>query len=180
MHADHPRACGANLSRQPPAPSVAGSSPRVRCKPGSASRPVVTGRIIPARAGQTLTVIEENGDPTDHPRACGANDRLLFLLRAVVGSSPRVRGKPDASSRNGRSVRIIPARAGQTPSDVRVVRVSADHPRACGANPTGSRSPVSRSGSSPRVRGKPRHRSWCTVGRRIIPAHAGQTTVLLA
>ena len=172
---DHPRACGANDHPTCGKVSENGSSPRVRGKPDASSRNGRSVRIIPARAGQTCSGSGSRRAGTDHPRACGANPQPAVHPCLPRASSPRVRGKPDASSRNGRSVRIIPARAGQTPSDVRVVGVSADHPRACGANPTGSRSPVSRSGSSPRVRGK-----RCAIGHqitnmRIIPARAGQT-----
>ena len=53
VHADHPRACGANEPFHLSVPVVSGSSPRVRGK----RLPVVvrahSPRIIPARAGQT-------------------------------------------------------------------------------------------------------------------------------
>ena len=92
---DHPRACGANLSRQPPAPSVAGSSPRVRGKPVQPVDDVGGHRIIPARAGQTPPVRSGCRWVADHPRACGANCYLLPVAIDVIGSSPRVRGKRD-------------------------------------------------------------------------------------
>ena len=72
--------------------------------------------------------------------------------------------------------RIIPAHAGQTTSRSRSRCPRSDHPRACGANPVLGDFRGRDDGSSPRMRGKRteewgRHRS-----RRIIPAHAGQTT----
>ena len=111
----------------------------------------------------------------DHPRACGANSKLAAGANAEVGSSPRMRGKQHRLVACLPGVRIIPAHAGQTSASTCALAVSADHPRACGANrPTfPSQSPVF--GSSPRMRGKlwlspnPRARG------RIIPAHAGQT-----
>ena len=91
------------------------------------------------------------------------------------GSSPRVRGKLAAGSEIVLSVRIIPARAGQTWRTGPRCRRWPDHPRACGANDN-NRKPIARLfGSSPRVRGKPiRHHVACDR-RRIIPARAGQT-----
>ena len=114
MHADHPRACGANFRPVSRGCSRFGSSPRVRGKRCKLRQLKQQIRIIPARAGQTNIESTLRYRRTDHPRACGANDHPTCGKVSENGSSPRVRGKPDASSRNGRSVRIIPARAGQT------------------------------------------------------------------
>ena len=54
---------------------------------------------------------------------------------------------------------------------------STDHPRACGANSDNSSTTTSRSGSSPRVRGKRVGFLGPAGRRRIIPARAGQTPV---
>ena len=51
----------------------------------------------------------------DHPRACGANAVQGKGCPAVDGSSPRVRGKRAAIDGRHACIRIIPARAGQTP-----------------------------------------------------------------
>ena len=51
-----------------------------------------------------------------------------------------------------------------------------DHPRTCGANAYSAAWLLLISGSSPHMRGKPPHRRRRTPRRRIIPAHAGQTT----
>ena len=51
------------------------------------------GRIIPARAGQTISAALMDGATTDHPRACGANVNPWTSSESMVGSSPRVRGK---------------------------------------------------------------------------------------
>ena len=155
MHADHPRACGANFRPVSRGCSRFGSSPRVRGKRCKLRQLKQQIRIIPARAGQTNIESTLRYRRTDHPRACGANDHPTCGKVSENGSSPRVRGKPDASSRNGRSRRIIPARAGQTCSGSGSRRAGTDHPRACGAN---GRALVRReraAGSSPRVRGKP-------------------------
>ena len=112
-----------------------------------------------------------------------------------VGSSPRMRGKPDQRRDPVRRERIIPAHAGQTPSNRVNDCIPPDHPRACGANVQQSAEFFDRDGSSPRMRGKrvrrrqgrdregssPRMRGKrprlhvVVVDGRIIPAHAGQT-----
>ena len=73
-------------------------------------------RIIPARAGQTYKLLTEYGHLPDHPRACGANEGADGSGELAYGSSPRVRGKLVHRHLLGLSLRIIPARAGQTPS----------------------------------------------------------------
>ena len=72
-------------------------------------------------------------------------------------------------------VRIIPARAGQTPARPPSPSLCPDHPRACGANNALPDNPMSMYGSSPRVRGKPDQRRDPVRRERIIPARAGQT-----
>ena len=92
-----------------------------------------------------------------------------------VGSSPRVRGKHRKRSTARSSIRIIPARAGQTSQARCRDIVSTDHPRACGANPVADAADPAGHGSSPRVRGKRRDVGRVGSQRRIIPARAGQT-----
>ena len=113
---DHPRACGANSSTTKLHGSGAGSSPRVRGKRRQGRGPGARGRIIPARAGQTHSSCQSTVSWTDHPRACGANPVGFRTSVAGFGSSPRVRGKPPVSKATQTGGRIIPARAGQTPS----------------------------------------------------------------
>ena len=52
---------------------MSGSSPRVRGKRQVLQNLRGDSRIIPARAGQTDTIMEEGVRCPDHPRACGAN-----------------------------------------------------------------------------------------------------------
>ena len=113
--------------------------------------------------------------PSDHPRACGANDDFLVQLGAMVGSSPRMRGKRCVGRVQHPWPRIIPAHAGQTRRDISTSGRSPDHPRACGANGKISSKTMVRTGSSPRMRGKLRVERGRDDKIRIIPAHAGQT-----
>ncbi len=147
----------------------------MRGKPDQSSDLTKLERIIPAHAGQTGTQDRRSGAGTDHPRACGANMDAPIAAQFRVGSSPRMRGKRDLHSAATRHVRIIPAHAGQTcVARNRPIRLS-DHPRACGANHVDATRPRPDSGSSPRMRGKPRSGVRPRRGIRIIPAHAGQT-----
>ena len=172
---DHPRACGANPVQVWKYPLSAGSSPRVRGKLGEQTLPQRLVRIIPARAGQTRPVSLVGLPAPDHPRACGANMVWSSSFRSLAGSSPRVRGKQETQLRPRYWGRIIPARAGQTPSSSLGTVPVPDHPRACGANSKACSPERALCGSSPRVRGKPGRCRPIRARTRIIPARAGQT-----
>ena len=153
-----------------------GSSPRVRGKRTWPRSRWARSRIIPARAGQTLTSRTGDAKGPDHPRACGANISLQMSRTMPHGSSPRVRGKHAFRLPDRYRYRIIPARAGQTMFAMIFSLAHTDHPRACGANEHGLPADVDDRGSSPRVRGKPDDDHHGSRVRRIIPARAGQTS----
>ena len=132
-------------------------------------------RIIPAHAGQTRRAIDAQRATTDHPRACGANAMIAISPPLICGSSPRMRGKPANMAKELIKNRIIPAHAGQTRSRPPTSLSRPDHPRACGANTIRAENLLRNLGSSPRMRGKLAFRLVGLAGRRIIPAHAGQT-----
>ena len=71
--------------------------------------------------------------------------------------------------------RIIPAHAGNTPESRGRARNGSDHPRACGEHPQTALAEKDWPGSSPRMRGTPSLQLCPFSGRRIIPAHAGNT-----
>ena len=131
---DHPRACGANFRGHLFGLERRGSSPRVRGKRPAARPTRPPTRIIPARAGQTLSLPLYTDNTPDHPRACGANDRWQDRAKVLFGSSPRVRGKLRCLRCRSPRFRIIPARAGQTHHRRQGGKLGADHPRVCGAN----------------------------------------------
>ena len=172
---DHPRACGANAWSPVYGRQDAGSSPRMRGKLHQVQRATHADRIIPAHAGQTRARSRRPYPPTDHPRACGANHRSPRRHPYSFGSSPRMRGKRCHILHGGWYMRIIPAHAGQTYAIKYACELSADHPRACGANAIMASSESSHVGSSPRMRGKLDDLRDMLSRVRIIPAHAGQT-----
>ena len=173
---DHPRACGANVEMHASLGSHVGSSPRMRGKLICRFCRRCRMRIIPAHAGQTTRTTSCPARYPDHPRACGANLGKIGSLFGSFGSSPRMRGKRRPRPCPRTPVRIIPAHAGQTNSVPAKRSSHADHPRACGANGQQFLTNLGTFGSSPRMRGKPRLERDDSRTRRIIPAHAGQTS----
>ena len=172
---DHPRACGANVRCRLYHWRATGSSPRMRGKQIASIARLLSHRIIPAHAGQTLSTSGQFSVPTDHPRACGANVGKIFDWVHSPGSSPRMRGKPVTLSSVVGGFRIIPAHAGQTTKQNSRNISTQDHPRACGANILGGATGLHARGSSPRMRGKHMRVLHPQLASRIIPAHAGQT-----
>ena len=172
----HPRACGENSLARPWNARENGSSPRVRGKPpGRQRRPGGEG-LIPARAGKTPSGRRSPRDVPAHPRACGENAAVIWMVAGPLGSSPRVRGKPRVRVpvRSGR--RLIPARAGKTVARSSSGRVSQAHPRACGENRLTALTRIGTAGSSPRVRGKPAMLVCLASSTGLIPARAGKTS----
>ena len=70
---------------------------------------------------------------------------------------------------------LIPAGAGQTSVSRPSSSASRAHPRGCGADNGGGSGSLWRHGSSPRVRGRPRHCAAASARVGLIPAGAGQT-----
>ena len=142
---------------------------------GTTSGTASTGGIIPAHAGLTTLIGDEDIARRDHPRACGAHPAFSPATMRSTGSSPRMRG----SHKQGTDITfddgIIPAHAGLTQCFFVKPKKTWDHPRACGAHSEASASSDVRLGSSPRMRGS-RCMGACDPCREgIIPAHAGLT-----
>ena len=112
----HPRACGENLSRRRVTPGTAGSSPRMRGKPGQTGLHLQRGRLIPAHAGKTVDALSMIVAASAHPRACGENGTSRNTYRPRWGSSPRMRGKLPPRAVGWFRGGLIPAHAGKTSS----------------------------------------------------------------
>ena len=91
---DHPRSCGANSRVIVYHTNISGSSPLVRGQLQQYTVGELRDRIIPARAGPTLTSLAYMPVAADHPRSCGANTAGQPVSVGLVGSSPLVRGQP--------------------------------------------------------------------------------------
>ena len=176
---DHPRARGEHTNASHLACSTCGSSPRTR---GTRSRhagahPAI--RIIPAHAGNTPGAAQPERIQPDHPRARGEHFLASPALRTGGGSSPRTRGTLSTGAAGCARYRIIPAHAGNTVRWAASTTTKTDHPRARGEHPRAWSTLRPRSGSSPRTRGTLQLLRGVLPPRRIIPAHAGNTLVIL-
>ena len=127
----------------------------MRGKPVSFFLPTSFSRITPAHAGKTALPCDTARRRRDHPRACGENSGAGRGKRGLVGSPPRMRGKPVRPAAIDRGDRITPAHAGKTMQQYNVAHRSEDHPRACGEN-------------------RNTNNVLWSLGR-ITPAHAGKT-----
>ena len=112
-----------------------------------------------------------------HPRSRGENWSDRLYTSDTWGSSPLTRGKPARRGLEGMVRRLIPAHAGKTADTHRRCEYQAAHPRSRGENYQYHHDWYQPSGSSPLTRGKPARRGLEGMVRRLIPAHAGKTTV---
>ena len=131
-----------------------GSPPRVRGKHDKVRGGAGDVGITPACAGKTRFRMQAASSNRDHPRVCGENLPVCYVLRGCVGSPPRVRGKQRRAGRRDAQRRITPACAGKTLSAFLWLLPLEDHPRVCGENLRRFNPGMSRIGSPPRVRGK--------------------------
>ena len=136
--------------------------------------------IIPAYAGNTGFSNGAFCAITDHPRVCGEHNWFEDYHDVVKGSSPRMRGtllqRVVLTDIKG----IIPAYAGNTDDIIIPVRAIRDHPRVCGEHKITAGGASMEAGSSPRMRGTPFSGSLLIAWLGIIPAYAGNTSVLRA
>ena len=132
--ADHPRACGENDRDRILDLTDAGSPPRMRGKHIEEKQTELQRRITPAHAGKTRVSLSSDSPSPDHPRACGENEVKNTKTGRVVGSPPRMRGKPADFCDAVAGLRITPAHAGKTSPAFPPSHQSSDHPRACGEN----------------------------------------------
>ncbi len=135
--------------------------------------------IIPAHAGNSLTISSNNSPARDHPRACGEQGWQRRRGRDTWGSSPRMRGTARIQRRQASTGGIIPAHAGNRLSGKKSHKDVRDHPRACGEQPALAIKFTLRAGSSPRMRGTGDIEVIEYKNHGIIPAHAGNSFTLL-
>ena len=155
LHEVHPRVCGGNGVMILGSRAVTGTSPRVRGKRSVPRSAPYTGRYIPACAGETCAKEPRPAWYRVHPRVCGGNVPSFQFRVSPRGTSPRVRGKQPERSWMASGLRYIPACAGETGVAYSANREYPVHPRVCGGNSSSIPSDCARTGTSPRVRGKP-------------------------
>ena len=88
--------------------------------------------IIPAYAGNTLSISRRRRLRRDHPRVCGEHISDEENTYKIEGSSPRMRGTPWGGEIGLHIDGIIPAYAGNTSQGKTIPLRTRDHPRVCG------------------------------------------------
>ena len=130
----HPRVCGENGECAGARTVGAGSSPRMRGKLANDPNAPADWGLIPAYAGKTSPILTEKLGLMAHPRVCGENDLFDKLVVTLIGSSPRMRGKPMTWPHFATFFGLIPAYAGKTRSVRTRLPTAGAHPRVCGEN----------------------------------------------
>ena len=102
---------------------------------------------------------------------------MIVVVATLTGSSPLTRGKLLEVLLHGALNGLIPAHAGKT--GLKPPKTSRDtaHPRSRGENYVVFTPGVGQSGSSPLTRGKPTLTLRSVMSVRLIPAHAGKTSI---
>ena len=150
---DHPRVCGEHKNGIPFRTQVQGSSPRVRGTRMRTAEWSCNIGIIPACAGNTMSLKNVSLRFWDHPRVCGEHHYNTICIAGHSGSSPRVRGTLTRLRWFGGISGIIPACAGNTRTLPTAQCCMRDHPRVCGEHLIDLSGGYANGGSSPRVRG---------------------------
>ena len=131
--------------------------------------------IIPACAGNRISLRFALALTRDHPRVCGEQSITVALAESPRGSSPRVRGTGIRAHKEPRERGIIPACAGNSRAPHESVCSMWDHPRVCGEQLGLLSTRCKLAGSSPRVRGTDALPQSTTFSGGIIPACAGNS-----
>ena len=171
----HPRGCGEYCVCASSASAFCGSSPRVRGIRHLAHESPANPRFIPAGAGNTLSSPSSPIHAPVHPRGCGEYPHWRVPRTPTTGSSPRVRGIQFLQAARRMALRFIPAGAGNTLEPPSIRHQHTVHPRGCGEYMWSGSWVMSRTGSSPRVRGIPDRSKSNDDVLRFIPAGAGNT-----
>ena len=129
---DHPHACGDKRQGHSVFSHLLGSSPRVWGQAHTRMVLCQQCRIIPTRVGTSRFIRMIAVYLEDHPHACGDKKLLDVHIKQPLGSSPRVWGQDENCSLSTICCRIIPTRVGTSKICTYLMRMSRDHPHACG------------------------------------------------
>ena len=111
--------------------------------------------------------------PGAHPRSRGEHFLNACSKLGRFGSSPLARGTLRYGGTRNRSVRLIPARAGNISLSLGHIHSFTAHPRSRGEHPVWWVARDSEDGSSPLARGTCFRSSIFSSSFRLIPARAG-------
>ena len=90
----HPRVCGEDATRGRHARLSEGSPPRMRGRLRDQGDFDVGDRLTPAYAGKTTNRTTSHDPSSAHPRVCGEDPPGATLAGRMMGSPPRMRGRP--------------------------------------------------------------------------------------
>ena len=152
-----------------------GSSPLARGLRSQPWRNYTDWRIIPARAGFTVSRSPRDRCGQDHPRSRGVYLSSHISAFSSAGSSPLARGLHLRLLALLVGMRIIPARAGFTQREPSSRPGAPDHPRSRGVYSSSLPTFGGLRGSSPLARGLPCRDVHHLDDPGIIPARAGFT-----
>ncbi len=113
-----------------------------------------------------------------HPRWRGEQRLQCWPSLAACGSSPLARGTGQRRGDVDHVGRFIPAGAGNSAKERTPLKSKSVHPRWRGEQHSARRKSALRGGSSPLARGTGPKGPGCVVGRRFIPAGAGNSSVM--
>ncbi len=173
----HPRSRGEDGPGARPAHPDWGSSPLARGGHRRERRGPRARGLIPARAGRTWGVIEENWSGRAHPRSRGEDGSSHALHTSRSGSSPLARGGRTAPHLHRCGAGLIPARAGRTAWSARCRPGRGAHPRSRGEDTPTAATPAHGWGSSPLARGGLPGEGARDGRDGLIPARAGRTSM---
>ncbi len=174
----HPRAGGADFSMDPGEVAGKGSPPRRRGGPGLVGQAGDGRGLTPAQAGRTLRARGGRRGMVAHPRAGGADGVRLPDVAPRPGSPPRRRGGRRNRPAPVRADGLTPAQAGRTSSVCAWISGARAHPRAGGADPSGTTGVDVNVGSPPRRRGGPNTTASGAAGARAHPRAGGADAAL--
>ena len=109
-----------------------GSSPLARGTREHATPTNQANRLIPARAGNTRASPAALVRHWAHPRSRGEHLRIWLKVPSRTGSSPLARGTPNPWLPAQKTFRLIPARAGNTRTNLAPATQNSAHPRSRG------------------------------------------------
>ena len=149
----YPRVCGGTQLSHQVLPTAWGLSPRVRGNLALSGLAADGLGSIPACAGEPPAAIGFPRRLAVYPRVCGGTNDLIRTQPGYEGLSPRVRGNLIALCQYPRTLRSIPACAGEPPSCWCRPYQRQVYPRVCGGTKCSRSWCIATGGLSPRVRG---------------------------
>ena len=128
----HPRLRGELNWPESQESNTSGSSPLARGTQSSISRQSRRSRFIPACAGNSIAGDSHTWRLLVHPRLRGELTSQNPGNFSMYGSSPLARGTRFFTDWKGHQQRFIPARAGNSPGQIRGKNIPSVHPRLRG------------------------------------------------